>query len=457
MKILVFVEVDVVVRHFLDSNSFSELAARHEVTFVFPELGHKRMGGIEPAKLNLAAPFVFLNHHARRTKLWKQLFHVDQLRIRKGEQAAAIRALRRFTLGWKASYLYTVLGLPGVWEVFRQFRLYQLSKLPNTPMEDLFDAFRPDAVVHPCVLEGLFLNDLIEICKHREVPLTVIMNSWDNPSTKRAMVGSPNWLLVWGEQTRRHAIDMAGMSSSAVVPFGAAQFEIFKQPSRLTREDFCEMNGLDPDRRILLYAGSSKGTDEIAHLKILDAAVAEGKFGEVSILYRPHPWGGGGKDGHRVLDVPWQHVLIESSMRVYLEQIRKGNAAKYLADYRDAHDVLTHVDAVVSPLSTILLEAAMLGKPILCFLPDADKLSQFKTDANLTHFHDMFRMPEILMAKGVGELLPKTKELMSLVEKPGIKETMVKAVDFFVAAYDEPYSKRLADFIESSVLTRVTE
>jgi hypothetical protein len=324
-------------------------------------------------------------------------------------------------------------------------------------MEELFDAFRPDAVVHPCVLEGLFLNDLIEICKHRDVPLTVIMNSWDNPSTKRSMVGSPNWLLVWGEQTRRHAIDMAGMSSSAVLSFGAAQFEIFKQPSRLAREDFCEMNGLDPDRRILLYAGSSKGTDEIAHLKILDAAVAEGKFGEVSILYRPHPWGGGGKDGHRVLDVPWQHVLIESSMRVYLEQIRKGNAAKYLADYRDAHDVLTHVDAVVSPLSTILLEAAMHGKPILCFLPDADNLSQFKTDANLTHFHDMFRMPEILMAKGIDELLPKTKELMSLVEKPGIKETMAKAVDFFVAAHTEPYAKRLADFIESSVLTRVPE
>ena len=31
------------------------------------------------------------------------------------------------------------------------------------------------------------------------------MNSWDNPSTKRSLIGNPDWLFVWGEQTKKHA------------------------------------------------------------------------------------------------------------------------------------------------------------------------------------------------------------------------------------------------------------
>ena len=449
LRVLVFIEVDVVVRHFLDSHVFDHLAARHDVTFIFPEEGNKRLGNVDPGALQLAAPYERLPHHGERTRLWKQLFQIDQLRLRPGKQAAALRRLRWTTLGWKAASLYTLLGLPGIWQAFRARRLRQLGTMVNTQMEALFDREKPDVVVHPCVLEGLYLNDLVEIAGRRGIPLAVIMNSWDNPSTKRAMVGNPDWLLVWGEQTQSHAMELAGMARDRVIRFGAAQFEVYREPARLDRAAFCRLHGIDPTRRILLYAGSSKGTDEIAHLQMLEQAVERGDLGDAVILYRPHPWGRGGRGGDRLLDQPWRHVFIEHSMRGYLEGVKAGKTAKYLSDYRDTHDVLSNVDAVVSPLSTILLEAALHGKPILCFLPQEDASKHFRTDAAFMHFHDMFNMPEILLAVGYDSFLDKCRELLAMGDSPEAIERRKRAVDFFVEPFEAPYDQRLTEFLET--------
>jgi len=83
--------------------------------------------------------------------------------------------------------------------------------LLRSELDALLEDERPDVIIHPCVLEGAFLNDLIVATQARGIPFVVIMNSWDNPSTKQAMAGSPDYLLVWGEQTKRHAIEFVGM------------------------------------------------------------------------------------------------------------------------------------------------------------------------------------------------------------------------------------------------------
>ncbi len=71
--------------------------------------------------------------------------------------------------------------------------------------------------------------------------------------------------------------------------------------------------------------------------------------------------------GHKLIDKKWEHVSIDKSMINYLKEIKSGNKKKFMANYYDTHEILTNVDAVISPLSTILIEAAIHGKPSLCF------------------------------------------------------------------------------------------
>ena len=89
------------------------------------------------------------------------------------------------------------------------------------------------ALIHPSVLEGHFINDLVEIGAARSVPTVAIMNSWDNPSTKRAIVGMPDWLLVWGSQTKMHAERYMRMPPARVVAFGSTRRARSRCPGRL--------------------------------------------------------------------------------------------------------------------------------------------------------------------------------------------------------------------------------
>jgi hypothetical protein len=448
MKVLVFIEVDVVVRHFVHNGTFDDLAAHHDVGFVFPELGHKRIGGIDPARLDLPGPWEHLTTDPHRQQAWKWLYLVDQLAWRRGAQPAARRRLHRFTLGDKAYRLLRFLALPGVRRVFSWWSYRKLRRNPASDMDALLRREAPDLVIHPCVMEGLFINDLVELTRARDIPLLVIMNSWDNPSTKQAMVGEPDLLLVWGEQTRRHAVEYARMSPARVLKFGSAQFDLFNGPARIDRDEFLNRNGLPGDRPVIMYAGSSKGAREIEHLRALDTAIARGDIPKCTVLYRPHPWGGGGTGGEGLLSETWQHVRIEESMRQYLQGVAAGNSTKFLSDYRDTHDTLTHIDALISPLSTIIIEAAMHGKPALCFIPREDGAEHLDADAAHVHFREIFELPEFLKAHSMRELVDQTAALAGLVGDDEWAARCKQQSEFFVEPHDTPYGQRLRELAE---------
>jgi hypothetical protein len=224
----------------------------------------------------------------------------------------------------------------------------------------------------------------------------------------------------------------------------------------LSGAEFCVAHGITPDHRILLYAGSSKGSDEFEHLRFLEAAIDRGEFGKTAIVYRPHPWGNGGLNGARILDHPWRHVRIESTMRDYLERVKQGYDGIYAADYRNTHDVLSNIDVIVSPLSTIILEAALQGKPSLCFFPDDDPTGTYRQVRRLIHFEEMFEMPEFPVAYGTAQLVQGVSRLLALVGDQAFSRRLQQRSARFVTPFVEPWGQRLLDFVETCARPKTT-
>lgn len=456
MKILIFIEHDIIIRHFVHSGVFSELAARHDVKFVFPPRGHRRVQ-LDVTQQGLCAPHRYLEIDEDRLVLWRKQFLLNQLRWRRGTHFAALRYFRRQAIGLKATAILMPFTLPGLYQLAQRWLASRLAARPNLGMRALVEQERPDAIIHPSVLDGVYINDLTVAARDAKVPLIVIMNSWDNPSTKQAVAGHPDYMLVWGEQTRRHVVQFIGMPGDRVVRFGAAQFDVYRSPPRISREEFCDVHDIAPHARILLYAGSSKETNEFEHLVAIDQAITEGRLGDTVVVYRPHPWGNAGYGGERILGHPWKNVRLESSMRGYLQQISEGKKDASYPDYRQTHDLLSSVDAVVSPLSTILLEAAIHGKPVLCFLPsDEAEAVHFKLAAPMIHFEDLYATPEFLKARGRSELLPQLRSLLSLVGDAEFAGRLKQKCSYFVESFDLPYGERLVRFVEGTVLGRTT-
>jgi hypothetical protein len=454
VKVLVFVDHDIICRHFVMSGALAPLVQAADVKFVFPDAGCKRVK-LDPATLPLNAPFERIPVDASRVQYWRWALFVDQMRLRFGAAERAIRRARWLTLGWKSGLLLTVAGLPGIRPIFLRWVRRKIDERPPTALSSLLDRETPDLVLHPSVLEGLFINDLVSECEPRNVPLVVAMNSWDNPSTKRAVVGSPDLLLVWGPQTHAHAVRFMGIPPERILSFGAAQFDVFHEKPRIDRAAFAAAHDIDPSTQVVLFAGSNAQTDEFAVLSELDRLIEAGALPRMSIVYRPHPWGGGGRDGARMAASSWRHIRIHQPMLKYIEALARGDNRITLPDYRDTHDLLCVVDVVVSPLSTILVEATLHGKPAVVFAPRGEQSSRIMV-ANLPmlHFDEFISCPDVAYAETVSTLAAILRRLNDPAVRADTGARLQLASRRFVTPFDRPWRDRIVDLLRGMAKTR---
>jgi hypothetical protein len=186
--------------------------------------------------------------------------------------------------------------------------------------------------------------------------------SWDHLSSKSLLHIAPDITLVWNDVQRQEATEMHGLDPARVVVTGAQCYDQWfeRRPSR-TREAFCETLGLDPARRIVLYVCSTMSPvpDPLEPVFVREWAQAvrsshDADLRDASILIRPHP--------ERVRE--WKNITIDDLEHVVLHgRIPLDSDAK--ADYFDS---LYFSDAVVGLCTSVFLEAAIVGRPVLTLL-----------------------------------------------------------------------------------------
>jgi hypothetical protein len=448
LRIAVFIDHDIFVRHFLHSGVLRDLFARHAVDVIVPPEGHRRLA-TDPAPYTAGARLRRLMPHRERHRLWARLLQVTVMRPFFDASSRELRRVWRLVLPIKGEMLFTLLGTPGLYSAFVRWTLSRVAATDNAPLDELLSEGYDLAII-PGTPDSPFQLDVLHACNRRRLPCIMIMNSWDNPSGNRLVSGMPDLYLVWGEQTRQLAVEFLRIPSERVIPFGAAQFDVFATRPRLDRAELCSRHGIDPSRRILLYAGGSLGTNEFADLEVLDEAVERGRLGATTLIYRPHPWGVSSEQGKRILERDWRHVRLEATTAGHLRRVASEGYSIHLADYRDTHDLLANVDAVISPLSTILIEAMMHRKPTACFLPIDDvEARHFQAVHDMRHFREIQTDGRICVAKGRSELVGVCQRLLALVGRPELEREIGDFSRYFVAEFDEPYAARLAALVES--------
>jgi hypothetical protein len=447
LRVAVFVDHAIIARHFLASGAFEALRARHDVRVVTPPADNKRLRGADPAMF--PADTYRLPAHAERAGLWTRIFHIEQLRRRSDAHLRSVAANYARLLGPATARKYRLLGLWPIWPFYRRRLLARLEATCNAPLEAFLDEFKPDVIAHPSVLQGPYLDDLLAIGRARRIPTVVIMNSWDNPALKRSMVGAPDRLLVWGRQTEKHAEIYMGMNAAQVVRFGAAQFEVYREPARVDRAAFRAMQDLPSDATVVLYAGSSKDTDEYAALDSLERAIEDGRYPGAAVLYRPHPWGSCGKDGWRIGERRWKHVRFEASMADYVRRVTDRKHHIVTPSYADTRDLLANVDVVVSPLSTILLEAALMGREPLCMREDPKVAASFDSQFDQAHFQEFLASPVLGKMCTPASLVASVGAAIARARDSGSAERLRAATEWYVDRFDRPYTERLAEFVEA--------
>ena len=95
----------------------------------------------------------------------------------------------------------------------------------------------------------------------------------------------------------------------------------------------------------------------------------------IKILYKPHPWKDINKEENHFEEYKFKNVIMDPLSSKNYDALHRNDYFNLdLINQNNNIEVLKSIDGLITPVSTILLEAAFLGKPIAVYLSN-DNLS----------------------------------------------------------------------------------
>ena len=455
-KVLVFIDNDVIVRYFIANDTFKELEDNYEIKYVFnqdPGRFDFKTNEIVLKKIS-NEKMIFTYIPRKRIGRWFLLYIINVFRqqrraLRKnGSRQHYLALLEHETnqIGKRNVFLAKIAGLPIFYQLITLFFKKKLGI--HKDIIQTINNEKPDILIHPCFLSGYFINELFRASKKFNIPFLILVNSWDNCCSKAFCTGKPDKLVVWGEQARRHAKQYLGLKDNRIECFGSAQFEIYKTPPQNNRKELAEFFNVDPHKRIILYAGVSASANETSYLKLLDNAITESTLPNCQVIYRPHPWRGGLVENEQDFhSLNWKNVVIDPTMEEFYKSIiRNPNRKMFLADYSISNKLLTLADGVISPLSTMLIESLLKGKPVLAFFPEKGEKEVLRLE--FIHFSEFIKIKEANSCFTEIEFIPSCKKLISQIGDESIAKILKKKSEYFIANKKETYGYQLAQLCD---------
>ena len=380
-------------------------------------------------------------------------YSADYLRYLEPEFAKA-DALRARAQARAPRPLRAVMALPGARSrgPRRAIRLLLRAAerrlpVPQNVREFIAERAADVVLVSPLVGLGSSQGDYLRAAAQLGVPSVLAVASWDNLTNKGRLRDRPSLTVVWNEAQRDEAVRLHGLDPSSVAAVGAHTWDHWFdwQPST-TRQEFALKVGLDPQQPFVLYVCSSRfiAGDEAEFIAewlrrlrtSTDVAVRE-----LGVMIRPHPQNVAFWDR-------WE--LGEEGKSVVCP---RGGDAPVLGDAKRTYfDSLYHSACVVGINTSALIEAAVVGRPVLTLITDRFR----DTQGGTLHFAHLAGGEGMLT---VAHSWPEHHE--QLAEALARPEAAEPRIDAFLRSFvrphglDAPAAPRAADAVErAAAMTR---
>ncbi len=150
-------------------------------------------------------------------------------------------------------------------------------------LNQIFQKYKPDLVMYPShgmEPEVIKIQKLSDLYKFKTFH---IIDNWDNLTTSTYYKFKPNYLGVWGKQTKIHAIKFQNFNKKNIFLIGNCRFDNYfklkEKSKKKTRFNY------------ILFVACKIRVDEIYYLKLLNKILNKNKkiLKDTKIIYRPHP------------------------------------------------------------------------------------------------------------------------------------------------------------------------
>lgn len=234
---------------------------------------------------------------------------------------------------------------------------------------DLFERYQPELVVastHGWRLDRYLLREAAA----RGIRTAAAIVGWDNPSSYGLRGAPVETITCWSELQKEELVQGSDWDPAQVHIGGIPSYDgYFRQEWQMSRDEYFNLHNLDPQRKLLAYAASFVSfAPNYRNIEALAKLVADDELAApCQLLIRLHPnhfWDNPLYSGER------QQIrqLAEQTPHVHVvEPVPLGGSLGYYSgeDMPEKSSMMAHSDVFLTVYSTMVVEAACHGAPIV--------------------------------------------------------------------------------------------
>jgi len=391
---------------------------------------------------------------SRQEKHFYKMLDFYMMRKRKRSRAFRERLKRRFFGKYKLKgmgirnyipYLFDRLrrrdnallllaGIPIISSlVFWRFK--QKYPFPNELLK-LGETLNPELIVLMTNGAEPSLYEVPLIAKKLNIHWRLIIDNWDNLSSKSVLWEKPDHIYVWGPQHADFAETIHEIEREKVSQIGTPRIKFPKNhPATVEKKE-----------AIVIYVGQQEPYDEISDLTQLAASC---ESHELELIYRPHPlkhMSDGEKEEISKM-IEENKIILNISENFKQLQDNWVLTAKVNANYSSLNKqqlLSANAMCVVGPPTSLILESLIYGNPTIVMGRD-DKMHRTTASVywnNYPHFKALREIPSVRVAKNHQDLVAHLQECVSGGVLPNSTQ---EAVEYICGEGSERWSLNLIE------------
>lgn len=257
---------------------------------------------------------------------------------------------------------------------------------------DVIQQERPEVVISTNIADNNEVA-LLKAAKREGVKTIGMPKSWDNPS-KHGFRVKVDKVVVWNELMADQMKRFQNYQQKEICKIGVPQFDYYLDKSRLlSRVEFCDLYGLDPRKKILMFCSEGKlfKTDGDIASVLYDALKRKKLDKECQLFIRPH-------FGYNDDQKKFQHLSGKTDVSIDLFY-------KPSKEFRDEWDysneamnrflnMLYHSDININTHSSLTLDAVCFDKPIISIMFDGFKKKLYKN--SIARWYETYYYRQVL-------------------------------------------------------------